>query len=129
MDRYEKIRSLPHHVSEARPHLSMESRAAQFSPFAALTGYEELLEESDRTVEQKRVLSEEEALLIGQKLFSLSPADVFTLTYFVSDGIKEGGQYVTFTGTAKKADADTQTLLLSDGTRVAFADIYSLNGI
>ena len=129
-EKYSDILHLPHPVSETRPHMSAHARAAQFSPFAALTGYEASLDEVDRTVEKRAELSEEQKVVIGEKLSRLAEgADTpVTLTYFVPDEKKDGGRYEVFTGTGVKLFPETQTLRLPDGTKVRFEDIYSIIG-
>ena len=129
-EKYRKILSMPRPVSETRPHMSLYDRAAQFSPFAALTGYGDMLDEADRTVQRRVTLSEEEQTQLGETLTRLasSPDVPLTVTYFVPDEKKDGGAYVTLTGAGKKVDVDTRLLWLSDGTRIPFDDIRFLDG-
>ena len=127
---YDDIIHLPHHVSEKHPQMPMIDRAAQFSPFAALTGYDAAIDETARPTDQKRELSEEEKQIIGTALHALQrriktdPA--VTVTYFRPDERKAGGAYKTVTGSAKKVDEYHSVLLLTNGTVIPFDSIMSL---
>ena len=128
--RYDDIIDLPHHVSERHPRMPMLDRAAQFSPFAALTGYDAAIIETARLTDQKRELTEEQKQVISKGLRELrerikhDPA--VTVTFFQRDGRKSGGAYRTVTGEAKKVDAYLGVLLLTDGTAIPFDSILSL---
>lgn len=106
--RYDDILTLPHHVSINHPQMSKEQRAAQFSPFSALTGYEESIAEAGRTTAEMIDLSEEEKAIIDKQLHFLQeniqshPAVI--LTYFQQDSFKEGGSYNQITQKVKKID-------------------------
>lgn len=113
MHRYDDMLDLPHHVSATRPQMSMLNRAAQFSPFAALTGYDDQVKETARLTDKKIELSEDEKELLDKKLRvireqidSRSSADHvnISITYFHPDTHKVGGEYVTVSGTVKKID-------------------------
>ncbi len=127
---YDDIINLPHHVSADRPHMPMIDRAAQFSPFAALTGYDAAIVETARLTDTKRELSEEQKEVIGKQLHSLQSRlktePVITVTYFVPDSRKAGGAYRTITGTAKKVDEYSGVLEMSNGLNIPFDDILSL---
>ena len=127
---YEDILHLPHHVSKDRPHMSMLDRAAQFSPFAALTGFDDEIRETARLTETKTELSEEGKARIDRELRYLNlhvdeepEADV---TYFVRDRRKSGGCYVTETVSLKKIDPVRMALILTDGRRIPIEDLFSL---
>ena len=128
--KYDDIIDLPHHVSERHPRMPMLDRAAQFSPFAALTGYDAAIIETARLTDQKRELTEEQKQEISKGLRELreriknDPA--VTVTFFQPDGRKSGGAYRTVTGEAKKVDAYLGVLLLTDGTVIPFDSILSL---
>ncbi len=115
--KYDDIINLPHHVSETRAHMPMLDRAAQFSPFAALTGYDAELE-LDET--QKEHISEQ--LFELQERVSEQPEA--TVVYFVPDEKKAGGAYETASGKIKKIDEYTQMLSFTDGTEIPFDSIY-----
>ena len=114
------------------PKMGRLERAAQFMPFAALTGYDEAIEESGREVECRHELSDEEKQVIDQRLRFLlehkqeSPS--FRLTYFIPDGIKEGGRYEIRTVVFRDWDPITKVLILKDRTRIALDDVYQVQG-
>ena len=128
--RYDDIIDLPHHVSERHPRMPMLDRAAQFSPFAALTGYDAAIIETARLTDQKRELTEEQKQVISKGLRELQERikndPAVTVTFFQPDGRKSGGAYRTVTGEAKKVDAYLGVLLLTDGTAIPFDSILSL---
>jgi hypothetical protein len=128
--RYDDIIDLPHHVSEKHPHMPMLDRAAQFSPFAALTGYDAAIVETARLTDQKRELTEEQKQVISKGLHELQKRikndPLVTVTFFKPDDRKSGGAYRTVTGNAKKVDAYLDMLLLTDGTAIPFDSILSL---
>ncbi len=135
--RYDDIINLPHHVSETRPHMSMHDRAAQFSPFAALSGYDDAVKETARLTEQRIELGEDEAQKLAQRLNLLqnrlrempdSGAPEVKITYFVPDERKAGGKYVTVNGAVMKIDTYARTLTLADGTKIPIDEIINLDG-
>ena len=102
---YDDMLHLPHHVSEKHPAMSVHDRAAQFSPFAALTGYDAAVQETARLTDRRIELDEGEKAAIDQRLTLVQerlpePTEV-TITYFVPDKKKAGGAYVSVTGTVK----------------------------
>lgn len=130
MHRYDDIIHLPHHQSGTRPHMSLHDRAAQFSPFAALTGYDAAVEEAARLTEQKLELSEEAKAAIGAKLTEIKEhikeRPEVTVTYFVPDERKAGGTYVTVTGTVRRIDEFERVVVMQDQSRVGIDDIIVL---
>ena len=128
--KYEVIINLTHHTSTKHPHMSMADRAAQFSPFAALTGYSAAIEETARFVGSKLELDENIRLTIDMKLQKLADRiaekPFVTLKHFRQDSRKDGGEYVITEGNLKKIDEITKTLHLTDGTVI---DIESLLAI
>ena len=114
---YADIIDLPHHVSKKHPQMPMEKRAAQFSPFAAVSGHDEAIYETARLTDEQLELSEDEIAVIDEKLQWLrehiKEQPEITVTYFQPDEKKNGGAYVTVTGSAKKID---KVLVLRDGT-------------
>ena len=104
--RYDDIIDLPHHVSATRTRMSMIERAAQFSPFAALTGYDAAIKETWRLTDQRIELSEECRAALDRKqmllLDHIGDRPEISITYFVPDERKNGGTYVTVTGKVKK---------------------------
>jgi len=129
-DEYEDIINLPHHVSSKRPQMPMIDRAAQFSPFAALTGYDDAIHETGRLTDEKIDLSEEEKEALDRKqqflLEILDDCPALTVTYFVPDAKKSGGAYVTKRGNLKKIDAIERWMQLTDGTRIPLDDVAEI---
>ena len=127
---YEDIISLSHHQSSVHPHMSMRDRAAQFAPFAALTGYEEAVSEASRYTEKRIELDENEKQLLNEKLEiadKMSGSGVsFTFTYFVPDIRKSGGAYVEHSGRIKKIDPLEGLVLLMDHTAIIINDIIKI---
>ena len=127
---YDDIIDLPHPVSEKHPQMPLIDRAAQFSPFAALTGYDAAIVETARMTDEKRELTEDQKLEISRQLNDLQirikTDPTVTVDFFEADARKAGGAYRRITGSAKKVDAINSTLELTDGTSIAFDDILSL---
>ena len=127
---YDDIINLPHHVSKTHPHMSLADRAAQFSPFAALTGYEEAIKEAGRIVDEKIELSEEEKKEINRKLNYLNEHKKeniqITITYFLKDMKKNGGNYRQITSNLKRLDEIEKTILLADNTILRIDDIRKI---
>lgn len=128
--KYDDMIHLPHHVSQRHPPMSRQDRAAQFSPFAALTGLDTALQETARLTDRRVTLDEYEQAALDAKLQKLrdSIADHprVTVTYFVEDAFKEGGAYRTAAGTARKFAENETVLMLTDGEVIPVADILSL---
>ena len=129
---YSDIIDMPHHVSKDRPHLSMHQRAAQFSPFAALVGYDEVIEETRRQTDLKRELDETEKAELDRKLSviasRLAEKPIVVIEYFVPDKTKAGGEYVFKSGTVVKILQVQKKLVLGDGTEIRIEDIADISG-
>lgn len=129
---YEDILHLPHHVSEKLPPMSRLDRAAQFSPFAALTCYEAAVKETACLTDQRIELDEGEKEAIDQRLTllqeRLSEPTKVTITYFVPDKKKAGGAYVSASGTVKKIDDYERMVILRNGASIPIDDILHING-
>lgn len=129
-DNYNDIINLPHHVSSKRPQMPMIDRAAQFSPFAALTGYDDAISETGRLTDEKIDLSEEEKEVLDRKqqflLEKIDERPALTVTYFVPDAKKSGGAYVTKSGNLKKIDAIERWMQLTDGTKIPLDDVADI---
>lgn len=127
---YADIIQLPHHISATRPKMSMQDRAAQFSPFAALTGYDDAVNEAARLTEQRIELDHSELELLDRRFRCLSAQlndhPVVRLTYFCPDLKKEGGAYVPVTGAVQKIDIFNRLIVMADGTRIPMDDIRAL---
>ena len=127
---YEDIIHLPHHVSPKRPQMSLRDRAAQFAPFAALTGHEEAVKETARLTDSRIELDENEIQLLDQKLQYLeaqSEAPVIDITYFLPDQRKSGGKYIEVQGRLKRIDRYNQCLRMEDGTEIPISDILKID--
>ena len=129
---YDDIINLPHHVSTVHPHMSLHDRAAQFLPFAALTGYEDAIRETGRLTEERVSLSESEIESLNERLRVLSDEQhsqsKISVTYFVPDEKKAGGAYETTEGYVKRIDEYRHVLVLTDGLQIAMEDIIELEG-
>ena len=129
-NRYDEIMELPHHVSTTRPQMPMSDRAAQFAPFAALTGYDSAIKETGRLTDERIELDEEALTALDRKyqllIEALDDAPEVTIIYFQPDERKAGGQYVSATGTVKKVDTFGRRILLQDGTRIPLDSVYDL---
>lgn len=131
--RYDDIINMPHHQSVTHPQMSMADRAAQFSPFAALTGYEDAVREAARLVDERMELDEDMLRKLDEQLqlirANIEKHPTVVITYFLPDERKEGGAYVTVSGAVKKIDEYEQVIILHDGTRVPVRDIVGIAGI
>lgn len=129
--RYDDIIDLPHHVSKKHPQMSLHDRAAQFSPFAALTGYEDAVGEAARLTDRRQELDEEQAARLEQQLSLLTETAAerpeIMVTYFLPDARKSGGKYVTVQGTLRRIDETEKTLIFTDGRRIAIRDIWEIS--
>lgn len=127
---YDDIINLPHHVSATRPQMSMIDRAAQFSPFAALTGYDAAIQETGRLTDEKIDLGEEAKTVLDRKqhylsdIISVQPE--ITVTYFLPDERKSGGSYLSVTGKLKRIDEYERMMILTDGKKIPLDDIMNI---
>ena len=130
--KYDDILRLPHHVSASRKPMAMTARAAQFAPFAALSGYDAEVQEAgrltDRPIEPDEY--EKEALNARLRLLARHFREewVVSLVFFQPDERKAGGAYVTRTGTVKKLYETERLLTLTDGTVIPLDDLIALEG-
>ncbi|MGN0620365.1 MAG: hypothetical protein ACI4I9_00730 [Porcipelethomonas sp.] len=131
-DCYDDIIDLPHHVSETRPRMSQQARAAQFSPFAALTGYDDAVSEAARLTDARLVPDEERAQELNVKFHILKEhlceRPEITVTYFLADEKKRGGKYISVTGNARIIDEYDQTIVFEDGKKIPVSDIFEFEG-
>ena len=125
MGKYYDIIHLPHHVSDHRAPMSMLDRAAQFAPFAALSGHDAEIREEARLTDVAAVLEEDRMAELDSAIRE-SLGKAVSITYFQPDARKAGGKYVTVTGTVKKFDEYTAELVLEDGTRLDICRIYKV---
>ena len=128
--RYDDIIDLPHHVSRKHPQMPLLDRAAQFAPFAALTGHEAAIRETARLTEEEIELDENSKELLDFRLQQLqehiSECPEVTVTYFCPDEKKSGGFYETVTGAVKKVDGYAGELVFTDGRRIALGTVIEL---
>ena len=132
MDRYEDIINLPHHVSKTRPQMSMAERAAQFSPYAALTGYDAAIAETGRLTEEKAELDESSLSVLNRKFQlladSLERSPMVTILYFRPDERKDGGACIRISGIVKKIDNYARAVIMQDGSSIPMDDILDFEG-
>lgn len=131
--RYDDIIHLPHHVSAVHAPMPMTERAAQFSPFAALTGFEAAIRETGRLTDSRMDLDEDARIFLDEKLQALQrqegePKEV-AVTYFQPDEKKEGGAYVTVRGQIKRVDACERMLVFKGGERIAIGEIVGIEEV
>lgn len=129
---YKDIINMPRHVSDRHPQMSIHDRAAQFAPFAALTGHGEAINETARTVDSKIVLGEDAIQEVSEKLNyiqnNIKDRQTVIITYFVPDSRKNyGGRYVTTQVIIKRIDDISQSVVCTDGTVIQFKDIVEIN--
>lgn len=129
---YDDIINLPHHTSASRPHMSAHDRAAQFSPFAALTGYDAAITEAGRLTDKKVELDEYRKADLNERLCKIQDRmdeqPEVSITYFQPDKKKSGGAYITVTGRVKKIDAYERTMIMQDDTKIPIDDIFEIGG-
>lgn len=131
---YSDIINLPHPVSKKHPQMSLYDRAAQFSPFSALTGHEAAIAETGRLTEERTELDEDAKERLDEKLQNLlfrlqvcgSEGLPIRVTYFVLDEKKEGGAYQEYTGSLKRLDAYARALIFSDATEISLDAVYDI---
>lgn len=128
--KYDDIINLPHHVSKKHPQMSLHDRAAQFSPFAALTGHKAAINETARLTDEKQILNEDVIAKLNEQLNfikeNISTNPIVTITYFVPDDRKSGGAYISNTGVVKKINEYNHTVVLTDKTVIPIEQISEM---
>lgn len=131
MRNYEDIIKLPRHVSATRKQMPMEERAAQFSPFAALTGFDAAIKETSRQTEERIYLSEDALAELDYKLQvvleNISSLPEIEVMFFLPDARKNGGAYICRKGRAAGLDERGRKLVFSDGKAIPLDDILEIN--
>ena len=131
-NKYSDIINLPHHQSKNRPHMSNFDRAAQFSPFAALKGYDDEIDEAARFTETQLDADDERIREINEKLLLLKESarqhPTVKITYFKPDDKKDGGAYLTAEGPLKKLDEYNRLIHLVN-TKIPFDSITRIDFI
>ena len=127
---YEDIVNLPRHISKVHPQATMADRAARFSPFAAISGYEDMVKEAARVTEERIDITDATKELLNEKLnmiieFLDEELEV-TITYFEPDKKKDGGAYISITGTVKRIDEYERIVLMSDDKKIRIDEIYAI---
>lgn len=129
-EKYKDIINLPPHKSKTRRQMSMIDRAAQFSPFAALTGHDDAISETGRIVYEKTDLDENAKSVLNEKLQMISDfiddSPVATVTYYKPDSRKKGGAYVSYTGNVIKIDINRRVIVFSDMSEIVIDDISEI---
>ena len=127
---YEDIINLPPHISKKHPQPTMMDRAARFAPFAAITGYEEMVLEEARITEERIDLDEGTLSILNEKLNMIQEfideKPEIKITYFEPDKKKSGGAYIDITGTVKRIDEYEHLVIMTDGKKIRVEDIYDL---
>lgn len=126
---YDDIIDHEHYVDPDRPQMSRLNRAAQFSPFAALTGYEDLIDEAARQTSTQIELDDSTKEEIGRRidvLLHLDEAPAAVITYFVQDAKKLGGEYETVTGIIKKYSEYSRVIIMENGTQIPIDDVVEI---
>lgn len=131
-DEYKDIFERPHHVSSKHPQMSWLNRAAQFSPFAALTGYGESIEEAARVTDDQLELGEDDLAVINERLRylhdNIEGKQEVEIIYFRHDDRKSGGEYIQYHGLVSKVRIFECELVTASGLEIPFSDIYSISG-
>ena len=131
-EKYKDIIDFPHPTSRKHPRMSLEARAAQFAPFAALTGHKEELKEERRLTKDKIIQDEEyreELDYVLGRICHRERKAFIQCKYFVADKVKDGGDYKNVTGVFKRIDSGTNCLVLKDGMEIPLGDIVELEEI
>ena len=122
----------PHHVSKTRPQMPMLDRAAQFAPFAALTGYDAAIKETGRLTDERIELDVEALSALDMKyqllMEALDEAPEVIITYFRPDERKAGGKYVSAVGAVKKIDDFERRITMQDDAKIPMDDVLSIEG-
>ena len=131
-NKYDDIINLPHYVSNKHPQMTLDARAAQFAPFAALTGYEDAVEETARLTNERIELDDEAKNILDNKIRiiqeQIATRPMITFIYFVPDLKKDGGKYVKIEGIVKKIDEYKQLIILEDKTEIPINEIINISG-
>lgn len=129
---YDDMINLPRHVSATRPHMTASDRAAQFSPFAALTGYDAAIKVTARLTDERVKLDEYRKAVLSHRLQIITDRmkehPEIVITYFQPDGKKNGGTYVTAVSRAKKIDKYERVIVMADGKSIPIDEIINIDG-
>ncbi len=132
IDKYQDIINMPHHVSKNHPQMSRYERSAQFAPFAALSGYEDIIKEEGRLTDNRIEINEEAKFILDRKMQilmnSIDKKPFISVTYFVPDERKSGGEYVSINEYIKKIDVLKQIVVTENGIVVPVIEIVDMQG-
>lgn len=131
--KYNDIINLPRHISEKRQRMSNHDRAAQFMPFAALTGFGAMINETSRLTSEKHELNGEELRLLNQRLNliieNIREKPEISVTYFINDKKKNGGRYETFSGSVRRVDTFNKEIIFTDNFTIKIEDILMIETV
>ena len=131
-NKYDDMIYLPNPTPTCKPRMSLHDRAAQFSPFAALTGYKDAVEETARLTDTRLELSEDMKTILNEKMQmivdNLDSEPIVTITYFVPDKKKSGGAYVDVTGVVKEIDEYERCIVMTDKKKIPIEQIRAIEG-
>ncbi len=129
-EKYKKIIDMPAPRSEKHPQMSLHDRAAQFAPFAALTGYGDAVDETARLTETGYILSDEENSILNERLKFLrehiNERPRITVQHFVPDKRKHGGSFEYYTGNLRRIDEIIRKFYFTDGSELCLDGIYKI---
>jgi transposase len=132
LKQYDDIINMPHYVSKSRRCMSSIDRAAQFAPFAALTGYDVAIKESERKTDERILISEEDALAIDEKLKiiirEIKNHPLIEIVFFKKDEKKDGGNYIKLTDRVKAIDTYKNQIILVTDINIPIENIYNIKG-
>lgn len=130
MKSYANIINLPHYEPKCHQRMSIYNRAAQFAPFAALTGYDDAVTETGRLTENEKILNDDLKNVIDMKLQiieeHIKDDQSIKVLYFVKDKRKDGGKYIEYSGNVKRIDKINQVIIFKDNTRICFDKILDI---
>lgn len=128
--KYDDIINLEHPTSKVHKRMSKEARAAQFAPFAALTGHDDAVKETERRTEEKKYMDENSKNILDEIILKIQSKiksePLVSITYFVPDNKKKGGKYITVTDYIKKIDDYERLIVLKNKTKIKFQDIIDI---
>ena len=131
MSKYDDIINLNHYELKYHKKMSMESRAAQFAPFAALTGYSEKIKEVSRLTDDRIDMFDDYKLIIDRKLQEIkehiNERLKVSVIYFIKDNKKNGGKYIEYIGIIRRIDLVNKVIIFIDGKRINIKDILDIN--
>lgn len=130
--KYDDIIHLKHHVSKVHKQMSLENRSAQFAPFAALTGYEDEVKETERTTVEKIEIDQEWKAILDKKIqlvqSKIKEQPEIEITYFIPDNKKQGGKYQKVVGNIKQIDNYNKYIILTNNIRISIDEIIDISG-